>query len=120
MILSFAIFISFWQLSPILENQSEIIYFYFNKSKFDKIKNPSGLDKSEYTVEKLTPNYYFVDNHKIYTDKGFSAIAVHQMVDNTDGFFYWDEKSEIPAGFFDGNLTFKDKITDHWYRFSTR
>lgn len=119
-ILSITIFISFWQLSPILENQSEIIYFYLHKSKFNKIKNPMDLDESEYNIQKLDENYYFVDNTKVYVDNGFRAIAVNQMVDNTDGFFYWNGKSEIPSGFFDGNLVYKKKITDHWYRFSTR
>ncbi|MFZ9956999.1 MAG: hypothetical protein ACO3E1_12885 [Flavobacteriales bacterium] len=122
-LISLVIFFCFWFASPYLNKYSEEIYFYAHKKTFNRVlKPPKKLIDDGLHVEFLDNNTddFTVDGYLVHQEIGFTAIVVHGILDNSDGFLYWDERTQLPSGFLDGNLVFKEKISGNWYKFSLR
>lgn len=98
----------FWTLQSIIYESSEYVYFKTHKFYFEKIVR-EFKENPEHAMKQ-----YPVDG-----DTNFVAIGVKNILDNTDGFAYW-EGNHKPSGVFEGNLTFTERIEGNWYKFSSR
>ena len=110
----------FWFIKDTLIVNSENIFFYTHKKTFNEIHN-TGLDKQYFgKIQRLGSENYFYNDYRVFKTKTITAVGINAILDNTDGFMYWNGKDTLPNGFFDGKLTFTEKIEDNWYKFSTR
>ena len=120
LIFSAFLLILFWFIKDTLLLHSENIFFYTHKKTFNEIHNSDLDKKTSERIQKLSDENYFYDDYKVFKTKSITAIGINAILDNTDGFMFWNGKDTLPKCFFEGNLTFTEKIEGNWYKFSTR
>ena len=119
LIFSTFVLVLFWFVIDTLLVHSENIFFYTHKETFNEIHN-TDLNKVYSKKSQEYGKTYFYDEYRVLKTKSITAIGINAILDNTDGFMYWNGKDTLPKGFFEGNLTFTEKIEGNWYKFSTR
>ena len=89
-------------------------------NKFEKINTQTLSEFSRERIEKIDSNSFLMDDFIVHKSIGFTAIGVNGMLDNIDGFMYFENKENLPSGFCGGNLVEYRPIYENWYSFSVR
>ncbi len=89
-------------------------------SQFEKINEKKLLEFSGEGIVKIDSNTFLMDDYIIHKSAGFTAIGVTGMLDNIDGFMYFEKKENLPSGFCGGNLVESNSLYENWYSFSVR
>lgn len=118
--ISIFLLLMFLAIKEYLLIKSEDVYYYTHKDVFNRIHKTDFESESSKHIQKLSAEEYYYDDYRVFKTKSVTAIGIKGILDNTDGFLYWNEVDPLPTGFFEGRLTFTERIEGKWYKFSTR